>query len=58
VGLAAIDAAANIRPLEAGPLLLDLTDSDDEDIVEAAHEALAMAAALFQDEFDDDGDDR
>jgi uncharacterized protein (UPF0147 family) len=54
--LAAIDAAASIRPLEAGRLLMDLTVSDDEDIVEAAHEALAMAAALLHDDFDEDED--
>ncbi len=55
--LAAIDAAASIRPQEAGLILIDLTDSDDEDIVEAAHEALAMAAALSEDECDDDDED-
>jgi hypothetical protein len=54
--LAAIDAAASIRPLEASRLLLDLTESDDEDVVEAAHEALAMTAALLQDDFDEDED--
>ncbi len=52
--LAAIDAAASIRPQEAGMILVDLADSDDEDIVEAAHEAMAMAEALSNDEFDDE----
>ena len=41
--LAAIEAAANIRPHEAGTILVDLTDAHDEDIVEAAREAMAMA---------------
>ncbi len=42
--LAAIEAAAVIRPEEAGLVLLDLTDSDDDDIAGAALEAMAMAA--------------
>jgi len=40
--LAAIEAAANIRPQEAGEFLLALTESNDEDIAEAAYEAMAM----------------
>jgi hypothetical protein len=55
--LASIDAVASIRPQEAGVILVDLTDSDDEDIVEAAHEAMAMAEGPLSDEFDDDDDD-
>lgn len=51
--LAAIGAAAGIRPQEAAMLLLKLADSDDEDVVDAAHEAMAMAAALSDDDFDD-----
>ena len=43
--LAAIDAVAGIRPREARAILSDLTDSDDEDIVEAVYEALAIAEA-------------
>ena len=35
----------------------DLTDSEDEDIVEAAHEAMSMADASSGDEFDDIDDD-
>ncbi|MCK4304892.1 MAG: hypothetical protein KAY24_11695, partial [Candidatus Eisenbacteria sp.] len=50
--LAAIDAAANIRPLEAPEILADLTDSDDEDIVEATFDALAMAE-LWSSEWED-----
>jgi len=55
--LAAIDAVANIRPGEAPEILLGLTESDDEDIVEAAHEAMAMAEALEDGEWDEDEDD-
>ena len=56
--LVAIDAAVNIRPKEAGMLLVDLTDSDDGDVVDAAYEAMAMAesAAEFEN-LDDNGDD-
>ncbi len=55
--LAAIDAVASIRPQEAGTILVDLTESDDEDIVEAVYEAMAMAEGLPDDEFDDDEDE-
>lgn len=51
--LAAIDAIAGIRPQEADMLLGNLIDSGDEEIVEAAQEAMAMAAALAGDEFED-----
>ena len=50
--LAAIDALASIRPQEAGMILVDLTDSDDEDIVGAAHEAMAMAEAQSGEDFE------
>lgn len=55
--LAAIDAAASILPAEAGPALVDLTTSPDEDIAEAANEAMMMAASMsgeLDEEFDDD----
>jgi hypothetical protein len=53
--LAAIDAVTSIRPQEALEILGDLTDSDDEDIVEAAYEALAMARGLSgEDDIDED----
>ncbi len=48
--LAAIDSVAGIRPQEAAEILGDLTDSDDEDIVEAVFEALAMAQWQSEDE--------
>ncbi len=40
--LAAIEAVAGIRPQEAAEILIDMADSDDEDIAEAAYEAMAM----------------
>jgi hypothetical protein len=43
--LCAIEALAGIRPDEAPLILFDLTDSPDEDIAEAAREAIAMAEA-------------
>jgi len=52
--LAAIDAIATIRPEEAADILVTLLDSDDEDIVEAVHEAMAMAEGNWDDEDDDD----
>ena len=54
---AAIEAVASIRPEEAPEILGDLTDSDDEDIVEAAFEALAMAEGPTEDEDDEESDD-
>jgi len=55
--LAAIEAAAFIRPHKASEILSPLLDSDDEDIVDAVYEALAMAGELCDDEDDDDEDD-
>ena len=55
--LAAIEAVATIRPREAGALLVDLADSDDEDIAEAADEAMSMAEGFSDDEFDDEDED-
>ena len=52
--LAAIDAAASINPVEATEILNDLTTSTDEDIVDAAHEALAMAGIIAELEDEDD----
>jgi hypothetical protein len=60
--LAAIDAVASIRPQEAFELLDDLADSDDEDIADAVHEALAMAEGPSgedeEDDLDEDDDTR
>jgi hypothetical protein len=54
--LAAIEAVGTIRPQEAGLILVDLAESDDEEIAEAASEAMAMAEAADsgQEEEDDD----
>jgi hypothetical protein len=54
--LAAIEAVPSIRPQEAGELLTELIDSDDEDIVEAAYEALAMAEGPTDSDEDDEDD--
>lgn len=54
--LAAIEAVGNIRPAEAGNILVDLADSEDEEIAEAADEAMAMAEVV-SDEEDDVEDD-
>jgi hypothetical protein len=48
--LAAIEAVASIRPKEAAPMLTDLTESPDEEIADAAEEALMMAEAIPDDE--------
>jgi HEAT repeat protein len=51
--LAAIEAVAGIRPQEAAEILIDLINSEDKDIAEAASEAMAMTGAGF-DEDDDE----
>jgi len=55
--LAAIDAVASIRPHEAPQILVDLADSDDEDIVAAVDEAMAMADGPAGEDADDDSND-
>ena len=52
--LAAIEAAANIRPQEAASVLDDLTESDDEEIAEAAQEAIELAQMTLDMEDDDE----
>lgn len=54
--LAAVEAAVYIRPHEARPLLLELSDADDPEIADAASSAMMMAAPPFDDEFDDDSE--
>ena len=54
--LAAIGAVGSIRPTEAPEILLDLADSDDEEIAEAIDEAIA-AAKVPTDEEDDEEDE-
>jgi hypothetical protein len=53
--LAAIDAAAAIRPAQAPALLSELLDHADEDVVAAAHEALAMVEPGADEDDEDDG---
>jgi len=55
--LAAIEAAAFIRPHEASEIFVDLMASYDEDIVDAVYEALAMTEEPWYDEDDDDDDE-
>jgi HEAT repeat protein len=55
--LAAIDAVASIRPVEAAGILNKLTASEDDDIVDAAYEALAMAGIIAELEDEDEDDD-
>jgi hypothetical protein len=53
--LAAIEAAPMIQPDAAAEILGELLDSDDEDIVAAVEEALAMAKGVSEEaEWDDD----
>ncbi len=57
--LAAIGATGSIRPAEAGMILVDLADSEDPDIAEAADDAMMMAegAASHEEEDDEDKDE-
>ena len=52
--LAAIEALGTICPLDSVTILANLTDSEDEDIAEAAGEAMSMAESTLTDESDDD----
>ena len=56
--IAAIEAVGTIRPDEAATVLAGLTEHEDEDIADAAMEALVMARGLKEDDFDesDEGD--
>ncbi len=54
--LAAIDAVVNIRPEEAHDVIGHLVDHGDQDIVDAACEALGIADAFLEAENDDDED--
>jgi hypothetical protein len=54
--LAAIEAAPYVNPEEAEPLLSEFIDSEDDEIVEAAEEALD-AAGLNDEDLDDYDDD-
>jgi ethanolamine utilization microcompartment shell protein EutL len=50
--LAAIGAASSIRPQEAGEILIVLAAPDDEEIAEAADEAIAMSEPRSDEEDD------
>jgi hypothetical protein len=52
--LAAISAVGSIRPAEAGIILVDLADSEDEEIAEAAAETMAEAEVASDEEDDED----
>jgi hypothetical protein len=52
--LAAIGAVASIRPVEAGSVLADLVDTDDEEIAEAIDEAIGMAQTARDEEDDEE----
>jgi hypothetical protein len=53
--IAAIEAVGGIRPKEATDLLVDFADSDDEDIAEAADEAMMVAEGeASPDDYDED----
>lgn len=54
--LAAIEASATIRPEEAQTILAGFVESRDEEIAEAAEDALAMAEG-FSDDSDEDEED-
>ena len=55
--LAAIEAVTAIRPRQAPEILADLTDAEDEEIVEAVMEALAMAEGLSEMEEEEEEED-
>jgi hypothetical protein len=55
--LAAIEALGGLRPPEAETILLKFSDSYDEDIREAAEEAMVFVKGLEDDDFEDDDDD-
>ena len=55
--MAAIEAAAAIRPQESLEILAPHLLSDDEDIVDMTHEAMAMAQGQLEGEDDDEEDE-
>jgi hypothetical protein len=56
--LAAIEAVGSIRSREAATVLGDLTESRDEEIAEAAEEAIMMAEAMPDEDDDDEAEDK
>jgi hypothetical protein len=55
--LAAIEAAESVNPIESKPILSELADSEDEEIADAADEALLMAYNEPGEEEDEEEDD-
>jgi len=58
--IAAIEAAATVNPEESVEILMEFQDDEDEDIADAAEDALTtagMASDDFDDDYDDDYDD-
>ena len=55
--LAAIEATASIHPRKAPEILYDLTNSEDEDIAAAVHEALAMTGNGWEEGEGEEEDD-
>lgn len=55
--IAAIEAIGSIRPEEAQDILFELKDSKDEDVAEAAHEALSVILPEDEDDEKDFEDD-
>lgn len=55
--LAAIEAIGSIRPREAREILSELTEDHDEEVAEAAEEALMMVDARMEADFDDEDDE-
>jgi hypothetical protein len=54
--IAAIEAVGYIRPQEAGEILADLADSRDEEIAEAASDAISMAQAMSGEEDEEENE--
>jgi hypothetical protein len=52
--LAAIEALGTLCPLDSVEVLANLADSEDEDVAEAASEAMSMAEGMLDDEDDDE----
>jgi len=55
--LAAIGAAVTINPQEVLDILRELAESDDEDVVNAVHEAMAMAEGILSGDDDEEDED-
>jgi HEAT repeat protein len=55
--IAAIGAIASIRPAEAPAILVNLADSYDEEIAEAADDAMAMAMGQIGSDHDDENEE-